>query len=101
MAGTADGGKLDEGKLKPLESLATPPTMQGGDGKGKGILMQEQACSDRWMTLVGDAGEEGAHEVVGVDAERLEVLVLPHQNLLKNNKKRITSLTLVICLMIY
>ena len=62
MAGTADGGKLDEGKLKPLESLATPPTMQGGDGKGKGILMQEQACSDRRMTLVGDAGEEGAEE---------------------------------------
>ena len=51
--------------------------------------------------MIGDAREEGAHEVVGVDAERLEVLVLPHQNLLKNNKKRITSLTLVICLMIY
>jgi len=37
--------------------------------------------------VIGDAREEGAHEVVGVDTERLEVLVLPHQNLLKNNKK--------------
>jgi hypothetical protein len=34
--------------------------------------------------VIGDAGEEGAHEVVGVDAERLEVLILAHQNLLKS-----------------
>jgi hypothetical protein len=30
------------------------------------------------LRVIGDAGEEGAHEVVCVDAEGLEVLVLPH-----------------------
>jgi hypothetical protein len=34
--------------------------------------------------MIRDAGEEGADEVVGVHAERLEILVLPHQDLLQN-----------------
>lgn len=42
--------------------------------------------------MVGDAGEEGADEVVGVHAEGLEVLVLPHQDLLENKQSIISAL---------
>lgn len=39
--------------------------------------------------MVGDAGKEGADEVVGVHAEGLEKLILTHQDLLEEETRQI------------
>ena len=62
MASSAVGEKRVEGELKPLIPQENPSAAQDRDGKGKGILLQEQACSDRRMMLVGDTGKGGDEE---------------------------------------
>ena len=62
MASSAVGEKRVEGELKPLIPQENPSAAQDRDGKGKGILLQEQACLDRRMMLVGDTGKAGDEE---------------------------------------